>query len=93
MKIIADLKYFVNFADNASEILDTVVEVEVFNAADLMQEMMSPTFIVLASCVAVATLIVILLIGLICRKICHTKTGYAVPNAQVRGPIINNVTQ
>jgi hypothetical protein len=67
-----------------SEILDYAVEVEVFNSADFMQEIMSPTFIILASCVAVATLIVILLIGLICKKICHSKTGYSVPTSQVK---------
>jgi hypothetical protein len=30
-----------------SEILDYAVEVEVFNTADFMQEIMSPTFIIL----------------------------------------------
>ena len=71
------------FVGNISEVMDYAVEVEVFNTADFMQEIMSPTFIILASCVAVATLIVILLISLICRKICHTKTGYSVPSSQV----------
>ena len=59
--------------------VDYAVEVEVFNTADFMQEIMSPTFIVLASCVAVATLIVILLIGLICKRLCRSKSGYTVP--------------
>ena len=66
--------------------MDYAVEVEVINTADFMQEIMSPTFIILASCVAVATLIVILLISLICRKICHTKIGYSVPSSQVPQP-------
>ena len=38
-------------------------DVEIVDKTDFMQEIFSPSFIVLASCVAVATLIVILLIG------------------------------
>ena len=53
---------------------------EVNVKTDFMQEILSPSFIVLASCVAVATLIVILLIGLICNKICTKKNpnGYTI---------------
>ena len=48
--------------------------------------MMTPTFIILASCVAFATLVVILLIALICNKVCRTKAqraqqGYLPANA------------
>ena len=47
---------------------------------------MTPTFIILASCVAFATLVVILLIALICNKVCRTKAqraqqGYLPANA------------
>ena len=54
-----------------------------------MQEILSPSFIILASCVAVATLIVILLIGLICNKICTRKNpnGYTIPVNQENGNI------
>ena len=57
---------------------------EVNVKTDFMQEILSPSFIVLASCVAVATLIVILLIGLICNKICTKKNpnGYTIPIQQ-----------
>lgn len=59
-------------------------EVEILDNTDFMQEMLSPSFIVLASCVAVATLIVILLIGLICNKLCSKKNpnGYTIPTNQ-----------
>ena len=52
--------------------------------SDFMQEILSPSFIILASCVAVATLIVIMLIGLICNKICSRKNpnGYTIPIQQ-----------
>ena len=61
------------------------VEVQVFEgpAEDFMQEVMSPTFIVLASCVAFATLVVILLIAIICNKIYRSKAqnnGYVAAN-------------
>ena len=51
-----------------------------------MQEMMSPTFIVLASCIAFATLVVVLLLGLICNRLCRSKAqnnGYTAANLQV----------
>ena len=62
---------------------------EVFDkgSQDFMQEMMSPTFIVLASCIAFATLVVVLLLGLICNRICRSKAqnnGYTAANCQVR---------
>ena len=50
--------------------MDYASDVEILGKTDFMQEIFSPSFIVLASCVAVATLIVILLIGLICNKMC-----------------------
>jgi hypothetical protein len=58
-----------------------------------MQEMMSPTFIVLASCIAFATLVVVLLLGLICNRICRSKaqnSGYTPANCQVNLQIIFN---
>ena len=48
--------------------------------------MMSPTFIVLASCIAFATLVVVLLLGLICNRLCRSKAqnnGYTAANLQV----------
>lgn len=68
-----------------TDLIDYAVEVEVFEESDFLQEMMSPTFIILASCIAVATLVVVLLLALICNKICQAKTtGYTVPEAQVQ---------
>ena len=49
--------------------------------------MMSPTFIVLASCIAFATLVVVLLLGLICNRLCRSKAqnnGYTAANCQVQ---------
>ena len=62
--------------------LDYAVEVEVYETQDFMQEMMSPTFIVLASCVAFATLVVILLIALICNRLCKSKQNGYIPASQ-----------
>ena len=78
----------ISFTENISDVVNYAVEVEVFGGSseDFMQEMMSPTFIVLASCVAFATLVVVLLIGLICNKLCRSKAqnnGYTVANCQV----------
>ena len=45
--------------------------------------MMTPTFIILASCVAFATLVVIHLIALICNRVCRNKAqqnGYLPAN-------------
>ena len=74
--------------ENITEHVNYAVEVEVFGGApqDFMQEMMSPTFIVLASCIAFATLVIVLLLGLICKRICRSKAqtnGYAPANCQV----------
>ena len=63
-------KYFFFLSDNITDIVDYASDVEILGKTDFMQEIFSPSFIVLASCVAVATLIVILLIGLICNKMC-----------------------
>merc|ERR1712018_64579 len=71
--------------DNITEIVNYASEAEIVEKpSDFMQEMLSPSFIVLASCVAVATLIVILLIGLICNKLCSRKNpnGYTIPVQQ-----------
>ena len=76
---------FVVIADNITEIVNYASEAEIVEKpSDFMQEMLSPSFIVLASCVAVATLIVILLIGLICNKLCSRKNpnGYTIPVQQ-----------
>ncbi len=75
---------------NASQVVNYEVEVEVFGKTDFMQEILSPSFIVLASCVAVATLIVFLLLGLICNRLCTRKSrqsqrrngGYSIPTNQ-----------
>ena len=69
MQLIHMYKYFF-LSDNITDIVDYASDVEILGKTDFMQEIFSPSFIVLASCVAVATLIVILLIGLICNKIC-----------------------
>ena len=74
--------------ENLTEHVNYAVEVEVFGGSsqDFMQEMMSPTFIVLASCIAFATLVVVLLLGLICNRLCRSKAqnnGYTAANLQV----------
>ena len=76
------------FLENLTEHVNYAVEVEVFGGSsqDFMQEMMSPTFIVLASCIAFATLVVVLLLGLICNRLCRSKAqnnGYTAANLQV----------
>ena len=74
--------------------MNYAVEVEVFGGSsqDFMQEMMSPTFIVLASCIAFATLVVVLLLGLICNRLCRSKAqnnGYTAANLQVTANFIS----
>ena len=72
-------------SDNITDVVNYAnSEVEILDKTDFMQEIFSPSFIALASCVAVATLIVILLIGLICNKICSRKNpnGYTIPTNQ-----------
>ena len=55
------------------------VEVEVIEEqTTIIEELMTPTFIALAASVAAATVIVILLIGLICHRLCRHKPGYIV---------------
>ena len=53
------------------------VEVEmVEERTTIIEELMTPTFIALAASVAAATGIVILLLGLICHRLCRAKPGY-----------------
>ena len=70
-----------------------VVNYAVVNEVDIIEsettiitieELMSPTFIVLATGVAAATLIVILLVALICNRVCSPRPGYSVARVQVR---------
>ena len=76
--------FFLLFSDNITDVVNYASDVEILDKSDFMQEIFSPSFIVLASCVAVATLIVIVLIGLICNKICSRKNpnGYTIPTNQ-----------
>ena len=48
----------------------------------IIEELMTPTFIALAASVAAATVIVIMLIGLICHRLCRHKPGYVVAKVQ-----------
>ena len=60
------------------------VEVDIIEQrTTIIEELMSPTFIALAASVAAATFIVILLIGLICHRICKPRPGYTIAKVQV----------
>ena len=59
------------------------MEVEVIEEqTTIIEELMTPTFIALAASVAAATVIVILLIGLICHRLCRHKPGYVVAKTE-----------
>ena len=49
----------------------------------IIDKLMSPIFIALSASVAAATVIVILLIGLICHRICKPRPGYTIAKVQV----------
>ena len=82
--------YFVNIynkifaAENVTDVGNNFnVEVEVIEEnTTIIEELMTPTFIALAASVAAATVIVILLIGLICHRLCARKPGYVVAKVQ-----------
>ena len=60
------------------------VEVDIIEErTTIIEELLSPTFLALAAGVGVATVIVILLIGLICHRICRPGPGYTVAKVQV----------
>ena len=60
------------------------VEVDIIEEqTTIIEELMSPTFIALAASVAAATVIVILLIGPICHRICKPRPGYTIAKVQV----------
>ena len=72
--------------------IEHIVEVDIIEErTTIIEELMSPTFIVLAASVGAATVIVILLIGLICHKICRSKPGYIVEKIQEYSEFINTV--
>ena len=55
------------------------VEVDIVEErTTIIEELLSPTFLALASGVAAATVIVILLLGLICHRLCKAKPGYTI---------------
>ena len=71
-------------AENITEMMNYNVEVDIIEErTTIIEEMMSPTFIALAAGVAAATVIVILLIGLICHRICKPGPGYTIAKVQV----------
>ena len=58
------------------------IEFEFFGT-EVFQEIISPTFIVLATTVSFTILIVVVLIGVLCSKLCSLgKKGYAPPPSQ-----------
>jgi len=68
----------IQMCENVTEV-NYNIEVDIIDEKiTVIEEMMSPTFIALAASVAAATVIVILLIGLICHRICQTKPGYTI---------------
>ena len=70
--------------ENMTEIINYNVEVDIIEErTTIIEELMSPTFIALAASVAAATVIVILLIGLICHRICKPGPGYTIAKVQV----------
>ena len=67
-----------------TELINYNVEVDIIEErTTIIEELMSPTFIVLAASVAAAIIIVFLLICLICHRICRPKPGYTVAKVQV----------
>eukprot|EP00090_Calanus_glacialis_P001913 TRINITY_DN11429_c0_g1_i1.p1 TRINITY_DN11429_c0_g1~~TRINITY_DN11429_c0_g1_i1.p1 ORF type:complete len:925 (-),score=149.21 TRINITY_DN11429_c0_g1_i1:197-2971(-) len=69
--------------ENMTEMINYNVEVDIIEErTTIIEELMSPTFIALAASVAAATVIVILLIGLICHRICKPRPGYTIAKVQ-----------
>ena len=70
--------------ESMTEMINYNVEVDIIEErTTIIEELMSPTFIALAASVAAATVIVILLIGLICHIICKPRPGYTIAKVQV----------
>ena len=70
--------------ENMTEMISYNVEVDIIEErTTIIEELMSPTFIALAASVAAATVIVILLIGLICHRICKPRPGYTIAKVPV----------
>merc|ERR1719175_475452 len=68
--------------ENVTEV-NCNIEVDIVDEkTTIVEEMMSPTFIALAASVAAATVIVILLIGLICHRLCRPRPGYTIAKVQ-----------
>ena len=67
-----------------TDLVNYAVEVDIIEQQTIIEELMSPTFMILAASVAGATLIVILLLALICHRLCSSRPGYAVARVQVR---------
>ena len=83
MNILNYTKLFL-VAENMTEIMNYNVMVDIIEErTTIIEEMMSPTFIALAAGVAAATVIVILLICLICHRICKPGPGYTIAKVQV----------
>merc|ERR1719330_316144 len=74
--------------ENMTDVNYAIVSVDEVDIIDTgttiisIEELMSPTFIILAAGVAAATLIVILLVALICNRICSPRPGYTVARVQ-----------
>eukprot|EP00092_Neocalanus_flemingeri_P007963 GFUD01008591.1.p1 GENE.GFUD01008591.1~~GFUD01008591.1.p1 ORF type:complete len:925 (+),score=155.82 GFUD01008591.1:42-2816(+) len=69
--------------ENMTEMMNYNVEVDIIEErTTIIEELMSPTFIALAAGVAAATVVVILLIGLICHRICKPRPGYTIAKVQ-----------
>jgi len=65
--------------ENITEMINYNVEVDIVEErTTIIEELLSPTFLALASGVAAATVIVILLLGLICHRLCKAKPGYTI---------------
>ena len=61
------------------------VEVDIIEErTTVIEELMSPTFIALAAGVAAATVVIILLLGLICHRLCRPGAGYTQAKVAVR---------
>jgi len=69
--------------ENITEMINYNVEVDIIEErTTIIEELMSPTFMALAASVAVATVIVILLIALICHRLCKPSPGYTIAKVQ-----------
>ncbi|XP_023341939.1 tyrosine-protein kinase transmembrane receptor Ror2 [Eurytemora carolleeae] len=68
--------------ENLTDLVSYAVELDIVENRTIIEDLMSPTFIVLAAGVGVGVVIVLLLISLICSKLCRSGPGYTATRIQ-----------